>query len=449
MISQRLAEKLLGLAYTDDEGKLEFVELHEGDILFEQGDEAHNLYVLKAGVLGVRVGHEDGGETTIARLAPEAIVGEMALLSGNKRSATVYAINDAGLIRISREQFEQLMMEDETALAEMSEMAEPRWQRQQLHIALRRLLGNVDAGVLDTLRQHLSWQYVANGDVVFTQGEDADGMCILVNGRLQTFLRHDDGSIEDLGRIGPGEPVGEMGVLTDKPRVATVYAVRESNLVKLTQSNFKKLVRLYPDLMIHIARIIVERQQRLLVDGAVDPWPGLNVVLIPTVVGLDALQFGKLLGRELSNYDETVVLDGAGFDEKYGEDLASQTEMDDVGNTAIVAFMNELDLTAPYIVYVADPFDSAWTQRCIAHADHALVLAKFGGDPRLSDAELLLANLNVPLQRDLVFVHSLPAEGFPDVTAWLEARPGADVNFIGTGDNDQLARLAKRLTKIK
>jgi hypothetical protein len=200
--------------------------------------------------------------------------------------------------------------------------------------------------------------------------------------------------------------------------------------------------------MINIARIIVERQQRLLVDSALEPWPGLNVVVIPSGVGLDALQFGQALGQELAGYDTTLVLDGAVFDEKYGEDLASQTEMDDVGNTAVVAFMNELDLTAPYIIYVADPFDSAWTRRCIAHADFALVLARFDGDPRLSDAELLLADLEVPLQCDLIFLHSLPAEGFPDLAAWLEARPGADALFIGPEDQEQFAQLAEKLTKI-
>ena len=449
MISQRLAEKLVGLAYTDDQGALQFVELHEGEVLFEQGDEANNLYVLKAGVLGVRVRREDGGETTIARLAPGAIVGEMALLSGNKRSATVYAINDAGLICISQGQFEQLMMEDEAALAEMSETAEPRWQRQQLFDALYKLLGKVDIEGLEALRQQLTWHYFGNGDVVFQQGAAADGMYIVVNGRLRATLQRGDGSRKDLGRIGPGEPVGEMAMLTDAARSATVHAVRESSLVKITTDKFERLIRQYPKLLIHIARVIVERQQRLLAGTEAEQAGPLTLAVIPAAVNLDALQFAQEFAAALAICGATLVLDAAGFDEEYGEDLASQTEMGDVGHTAVVAFMNKLDLAAPYIIYVADPFASAWTRRCIGHADRVLVLADPAGEPQPGDAEGLLAQLAVPPQRDLVFWGSFSPEKLPDSSAWSARRPQAGLHFVRRGDGEQLAELVRRLTTKK
>ena len=446
MISQRLADKLLDLAYTDESGELQFVELHEGDVLFQQGDEAHSMYVLKAGMLGVRVQHADGGETNIARMAPGAIVGEMALLSGSRRSATVYAINDAGLICISQEQFEQLMMEDESALAEMSETAVPRWQRTQLVNALHTLLGDVDPEALEALQGQMTWHEFSNGEVIFRQGDPADGMYIVVNGRLRTSLMLDDGTRKDLGRIGPGEPVGEMAVISDDERSATVYAVRNSSLVRITPLKFERLIRQHPKLLISITRVIIERQRRLMRGTSTEQAGPLTLAVIPAAVMIDALLFAWELSKVLAICGSTLVLDSTAFDQRYGEVLASQTELDDVGSTAIVAFMNELDLSDQYILYVADPFASAWTRRCIGHADHVLVLADPSGDPGVGDAEGLLAELTVPMARDLVFWHGRSPEDLPDVTAWSAQRPGAAVCFVRRGAQDQLEELVNRLT---
>jgi len=446
MISQRLANKLLDLAYAGEDGELQYIELHEGNVLFKQGDEAQGMYVLKAGMLGVRVQHADGDEMNIARLAPGAIVGEMALLSGSKRSATVYAINDAGLIWITLAQFEKLMMEDESALAEMSETAVPRWQRQQLFKALRILLGDVDPDDLEALRQQITWHFFANGEVVYLQGDAADGMYIVVNGRLRASLLRDDGTVQDLGRIGPGEPVGEMGVITDADRSATVHAVRESNLVQITPAKFQRLIRQHPKLLINITRVIIERQQRLLQGTSAEKAGPLTLALIPADININALLFAQQLSGALARCGSTLVLDSSEFDERYGEELASQTDLDDVGNTAIVAFMNELDLTGHYIIYVADPFASGWTRRCIGHSDRVVVLADFSGTPQQGDAERVLDELAVPLERDLVFWHSPGLGSAPDASAWTAARPGVTVHIVEKGDEQRLEMLVEQLT---
>ena len=73
----QLIDTLGDLSNLESDPELQLVELQEGEVLFEQGQEADGMYVLVAGVLGVRVRHKDSTETVIDRLAPGAIVGEM------------------------------------------------------------------------------------------------------------------------------------------------------------------------------------------------------------------------------------------------------------------------------------------------------------------------------------------------------------------------------------
>ncbi len=445
LIAERLTALLTDLAKREDAAGCQVVELHEHEILFAQGDEGDSVYLLKAGALGVRIKLADGGEATIARLAPGAVVGEMALLSGSRRSATVYALNDAGLICVSKARFEQLMEENDAAFADMSATAVPRWKEQQLLIALRRLLGDVDLSALEALQQQVEWLNVSNGDVIFRQDDRSDGMYLVINGRLRATLQHEDGSHQALGEIGAGEPAGEMGLLADAPRSATVHAIRESSLVKITPARFIALIRQYPELMIHIARVIVERQQRILRGDEPAAADSLNFAVIPGDIKSDAGQFAGALSRSLARLGSSLALNGDDFDEAYGEIMASQTELDGIGNTPIVAWMNDLDLAQQYLLYASDPVPSAWTRRCIAHADRALILVDPNESPAPGAAEAMLAELHVPLHSYLIFWPADPTQETLDVGRWLQSRSVDGYYLIPEGESEALDNLARQL----
>ena len=80
----------------------------DGDILFRQGDAADSLYVLAAGRLAVY--DESGGtRTRLASLRAPDYVGEMGLLTGQARAATVVADEDAVCYRIDKAGFDAIL----------------------------------------------------------------------------------------------------------------------------------------------------------------------------------------------------------------------------------------------------------------------------------------------------------------------------------------------------
>lgn len=83
--------------------EMEWVFLGRGDVLFEQGAPGDSLYVVANGRLRIVV---DG--TAVMELSVGDTVGEMGLISGEPRSATVYAARDSELCRLSKEGFERL-----------------------------------------------------------------------------------------------------------------------------------------------------------------------------------------------------------------------------------------------------------------------------------------------------------------------------------------------------
>src|ERR1700675_1869176 len=71
-----------------------------GSVIFREGDEAHELFVIKSGQVRIQIGNR-----TVNELAADSIFGEMALIDGEPRSATAIAVTDVELVAVSEKQF--------------------------------------------------------------------------------------------------------------------------------------------------------------------------------------------------------------------------------------------------------------------------------------------------------------------------------------------------------
>src|SRR5258705_13790893 len=80
-----------------------------GELLFSAGDAGDGCYLLDQGLLTVTVTASWGEERTIAVLGPGAVVGELSMIDGRPRSASVVALNDCLLQFASREAFAKCM----------------------------------------------------------------------------------------------------------------------------------------------------------------------------------------------------------------------------------------------------------------------------------------------------------------------------------------------------
>ena len=91
------------------EAALEPVRVPGGEILIRQGDPGDSLYVLIYGRLLITVRGESGEEEVIGEVGRGEVVGEMAVLTGEPRSATARAIRDSELVRFSKDAFERVI----------------------------------------------------------------------------------------------------------------------------------------------------------------------------------------------------------------------------------------------------------------------------------------------------------------------------------------------------
>ena len=123
------------------------------------------------------------------------------------------------------------------------------------------LFAGIERPALERLAEHATLVHVPGGDTVMREGEQADALYVVASGRLQAFVGGDGGE-SLVGEIGRGEVIGEMGVLADEPRSATVRALRDSNLIHIPADQFIRFLRAEPDELFAISQLLIQRLRR-------------------------------------------------------------------------------------------------------------------------------------------------------------------------------------------
>jgi len=100
---------------------------------------------------------------------------------------------------------------------------------------------------------------VGRNTYVVRAGERTDFAYLILSGALNVFVSDEEGREAILSVLGPGELFGEMGVLDDEARSATVMAVIPSVLVVLAKSDFKRCLKENFDVTHYVMRKLIQR----------------------------------------------------------------------------------------------------------------------------------------------------------------------------------------------
>jgi diguanylate cyclase (GGDEF)-like protein len=132
---------------------------------------------------------------------------------------------------------------------------------------------------LNILVRHATEQVYPSGHVVTRQGEPPEHLWVLLSGRVRVVEATTDGQAEMLlGEIGKSEIFGELGILRDQPRSATVIAVDRTHCLVLRHRDFLTVLEESTELANAILRVLANRlydADRKLARYAPDPLTGL------------------------------------------------------------------------------------------------------------------------------------------------------------------------------
>jgi NTE family protein/lysophospholipid hydrolase len=286
--------------------------------------------------------------------------------------------------------------------------------------------------------------HLTAGETLIRQGDRADCMYLVVSGRLRAYVERSDGPDSAVGEIARGEIVGEMGLLIDEPRSATIRAVRDSEVLRLSKEVFDRFIEKHPLALKAITRVNLMRLRRTILSPRVES-PAATIAIVPAGREAPITEFSRALVRALEAFGPTLHLDRQRFERDFGEASGAES----LSSGSVTAWLSEQEAKYRCIVYESDGTRSAWTRRCLRQADHVLAVGRGGSDPAIGEAEAEIQPFDWrdrTGRRDLVLLHPDHTYRPTGTAAWLAARHVDGHHHVRTGSAADYARLARFVT---
>jgi len=280
---------------------------------------------------------------------------------------------------------------------------------------------------------------VPGGAVLMEQGDAGDSMYLVAVGRLRVTMTHEDGSEAVVAELGSGEVVGELAVLTDEPRSATVTALRDSHVLELSAADFADLVALEPGNLRRLTTRIVRRLVRSLREGSPTS-PVVTIAVVPLSDDSDTAAFAERLQaalERLGNATGYVTLDEA---------ERALGALPHVPVDQLASWFGAHEAGLDVVVYAASSHFDEWTDACVRQADLVLLVGAASESPTPRSVEQAIAErrARVPIRTELVLLHASGTRD-PRGTSWWLLPRAVDrhhhVRVDRDADVDRVARL--------
>src|SRR5213592_2662910 len=215
-----------------------------GDIIVKQDEAADSFYVLTRGRARAVKIKPDGEEIPLGVLKPGDSFGEAALAEGGRRNATVRCSTAVDVLRIDRDDFLQLV----SRVPELKHYIETTGRNRALQSFLYQFsnFGRLPTPVLRGMIDKLTPVTFEKGNLIIREGDNAGPLYVIEKGRARAFAGL-NGRERNLAFYREGDFFGELSILNDSPRAASVEAFTDCQLLSLEPKSVRDLRRRFPE----------------------------------------------------------------------------------------------------------------------------------------------------------------------------------------------------------
>uniref|UniRef100_W5KM98 cAMP-dependent protein kinase type II-alpha regulatory subunit n=1 Tax=Astyanax mexicanus TaxID=7994 RepID=W5KM98_ASTMX len=183
--------------------------------IIDQGDDGDNFYVIERGVYDIVVG-KDGVSRCVGKYDNKGSFGELALMYNTPRAATIIATQSGALWALDRATFHRLIVRNNAKKRRMYEA----------FIECVPLLKSLELSERMKIVDVLGAKSFKNGELIIKQ----------------TKAGQRDNAEVEVARCSRGQYFGELALVTNKPRAASVYAVGETKCLVIDVQAFERLL---------------------------------------------------------------------------------------------------------------------------------------------------------------------------------------------------------------
>src|SRR5687767_2498263 len=230
--------------------------------IIRQGEKGDTFYILLNGKADVYLNMSGGSELLVNHIKPGQYFGEMALLGGGVRAATVKASTDGpvSVMALDEKAFNSLIDDSRSLRDELMGLVERRNTYLQLQT-----LSSLDENVLSSILKDAEPIIYKEGQEIIKQGDVGDTFYLLLDGQVDILVKDERGGELLVNQLLRGSYFGEMALMGNKRRNATVRVSKghSAKLIELGVREFDRLEDSSEVFQTHVYGAAGARKQQL------------------------------------------------------------------------------------------------------------------------------------------------------------------------------------------
>ncbi len=248
-------------------------QVEDQEIVIEEGQAGHSLFFIADGVFEI---NKRGKPAPINQLKRGDYFGELGVLFHEPRSASVRAIGPGQIYELSAEIFRELFEAHQEIMDEVKKEARKRkyfLNPQQIRtnantisrmkakilaqkLASLDLFREIEMDILIDLALKLNKEMTRKNQIIFSQNDPAKAMYILAKGSVQVI---DEEQQSALKTLSAGDIFGEMALIQESRRNATLQTLDFCELYRLDKADFKAVIDTHPEIASKIYQVAKQR----------------------------------------------------------------------------------------------------------------------------------------------------------------------------------------------
>jgi CRP-like cAMP-binding protein len=244
--------------FTEVVGKFQVGTIPRRTQVIKEGTKGDSLFIVSHGDIRVYRTHpRTEKKITLAHLKDGAFFGEMAILMDSVRTASCETAVESILLRINRDDLEELMERYPNIRTVMHDFFKKRALDQVLETLS--LFESLEATEKSVLADKFEMVMAEPGTTLIREGEEGEYFWVIYSGEAEVTTQHEDKGPVKLTDLGPFEYCGEISLVQGKLNTADVITSTKSVLFRLPRITFKELLAIHSPMLEELQDIIEKR----------------------------------------------------------------------------------------------------------------------------------------------------------------------------------------------
>ncbi|MDQ7003469.1 MAG: cyclic nucleotide-binding domain-containing protein [Ghiorsea sp.] len=241
-----LLSGLSGQELDDFIDSLELREFSAGEFIYHKGDRGDLLYIIGLGMVYLETEDTRGNKKVFSKLAEGDFFGELAFMSQQNHVDSAIAKSDGNVLLLNRKNFDNWVEK----YPSIHQTVEDFYRQRVLAriLAMTPVFEKIPTEARISLAEQFSSAYFTTGDTIIKEGDVGNTFFLIRSGKVKvvTVNKKDTSKVIVLGTLSEGSFFGEVSMLTNMPRTATITAIGDVELMVLTSDKFLNIAKQYP-----------------------------------------------------------------------------------------------------------------------------------------------------------------------------------------------------------